>query len=241
MILFVGDSFTWGQGLHYYHLVENKGWSWEECQRYVESNRRFEELGFEVDEFRRKHSFPYLVAKELDVVFQTPRFENGSDNQVTYDILENIGSYCTTESIYFIVVQFSSPSRSILNGSEPKFNTIEQNIKYQVTRINNILEAHNVDWLGISWQSEIGDILKNNYPNNHIPIEYKNFKYNSFEDNNLLDLFIQTTENVEDGHFNMLGHQVIADSIVSKVKSRSDLMSKIEISKKNLNDFIFRM
>jgi hypothetical protein len=239
MILFIGDSFTWGQGLHYYYLTEHKGWSWEDCQKYVENNRRFEELGFDADEFRRKNSFPYLVSKELDVPFQTPRFENGSDNQVTYNILETLSYYCTPNSIPFVIIQFSSPSRSIDNGNEPKFSTIEQNIKYQVTRISNILEAHTIDWLGISWQTEIGEILKNNYPENHIPIEYKNFKYSSFEDNNLLDLFISTTESVQDGHFNLEGHRVIADSIINKVKSRKDLIYKIETSKKDLNDFIF--
>ena len=239
MILFIGDSFTWGQGLHYYYLTEHKGWSWEDCQKYVENNRRFEELGFDVDEFRRKNGFPYLVSKELDVPFQTPRFENGSDNQVTYNILETLGYYCTPNSIPFIVIQFSSPSRSIDNGNEPKFNTIEQHIKYQVTRISNILEVYDIDWLGISWQTEIGEILRTNYPKNHIPIEYKNLKYSSFEDNNLLDLFISTTESVQDGHFNLEGHRVIADSIINKVKSRKDLIYKIETSKKDLNDFIF--
>ena len=30
-ILFLGDSFTWGQGLQYYHLIENEGWDWKKC------------------------------------------------------------------------------------------------------------------------------------------------------------------------------------------------------------------
>lgn len=243
MILFIGDSFTWGQGLQYYPLVENKGWTWEDCERFHQSNRRFEMLGFEEDEFRKTHSFPYLVAKELGIPFQTPRFENGSDNQVSYGILESIQDFISTNNIFLVVIQFSSPSRSILNGNEPKFNTIEKSIEHQVNRIANILETHNIDWLGVSWQMEIGEILKTKYQKNYVPITYKNSTFSSFDSNEnplLNDLFISKSEGITDGHFNLKGHQIIADSIVKKFKSLEDLNDKLTKSKRDINDFIFR-
>jgi lysophospholipase L1-like esterase len=238
MILFVGDSFTWGQGLHYYYLTKHKGWTWEDCQNFVSNNKRFESLGFEEDEFRRTNSFPYLVSKELNLPFHTPRMENGGDNKVIYTILENIQSFCSTTNISLLIVQFSSPSRSVLNGTEPKFDTIEKQIEYQVERISDFCNQSNIDWLGISWQKEIGEILESNYSNNHIPVQYENVKYDCFDCNKHLELnplFIQETEKIEDGHFNLEGHKVIANSIVNKIYSRNDLIEKFKKIKNESN------
>jgi lysophospholipase L1-like esterase len=240
MILFLGDSFTWGQGLQYYYLTEHKGWNWEDCQNFVSDNKRFETLEFEADEFRKKNSFSYLVSKELDLPFHTPRIENGGDNQVSYQILQNIQSLISTTNISLIIVQFSSPTRSILNNTEPKFNTIQRQIEHQVERISNLCNECGIEWLGISWQEEIGEILKKEYTKNYIPIQYKNSKYKSFDytmNPSLKPLFIEETEKIEDGHFNLEGHKVIADSILKKIYSRTDLIEKI---KKIKNDTFFR-
>ena len=227
MILFIGDSFTWGQGLQYYYLTKHKGWTWEDCESFNDGTKRFEWLGFNEDEFRKTHSFPYLVSKELNVPFQVARFENGGDNYVSYEILKNLYPYCTSETLDFVVVQFSSPSRSIIHGSEPKLNTIEEQIELQVSRISNFCNDFNIKWLGISWQEEIGDLLKNKYYENYIPIKYNNHEYSFFDCNtnmSLRNLFIQHTENIDDGHFNLKGHEVIAKSIIYKIKSRKDLL-----------------
>lgn len=238
MILFLGDSFTYGQGLQYYYLTEHKGWSWKDCDIFCQKNIRFEWLGFDEDEFRRKNSFPYLVSKEIDLPFQTPRFENGSDNQVTYDILKSIQPYCTTSNITFLVIQFSEPSRSILNGNEPKFDTIDEQIEHQVSRISDWCNEYNIEWLGISWMPEIGKILKEKYSNNFVPIKYKGTYYDCFESAYglaLEQLKISYTENIDDGHFNLLGHQVIADSILEKYNSRNDLVQKVKKLKEKIS------
>ena len=237
MILFIGDSFTYGQGLQYYYLTKHKGWTWEKCDKFNRENKRFEWLGFEEDEFRRTNGFPYLVSKEIDLPFQTPRMENGSDNQVTYQILQNIHDICTTDNIRFVVVQFSEPSRSILNGNEPKFDTIDKQIEHQVQRISDFLDSYNIDWLGISWMPEIGKILKEKYPKNFVPIKYKNNYYSCFESKygmDIRELQISYTEDIDDGHFNLLGHQVIAESILEKYYSRTDLVEKIKKLKEKI-------
>jgi lysophospholipase L1-like esterase len=237
MILFIGDSFTYGQGLQYYYLTEHKGWTWEECDKFNQENKRFEWLGFEEDEFRRKNGFPYLVSREIDLPFQTPRMENGSDNQVTYEIIRDIQSFCSTNNITFIVIQFSEPSRSILNGTEPKFDTIDEQIEHQVQRISEILDFYNIDWLGISWMPEIGKILKEKYSKNFVPIKYKDKYYNCFESRygmDIRELQISYTDGADDGHFNLLGHKVIADSILEKYYSRTDLVEKVKKLKQKI-------
>ena len=65
-LVFLGDSFTWGQGLHYYYMIEKHGWTQSDCKKFFDNRYRFEWLGFEADEYRRKYSFPYLVSNKLN-------------------------------------------------------------------------------------------------------------------------------------------------------------------------------
>ena len=58
MIVFLGDSFTWGQGLQYIHLVEKKGWSWEDCSKIIPPNLNLDWFVFYEDEYRKQNSFP---------------------------------------------------------------------------------------------------------------------------------------------------------------------------------------
>lgn len=220
MILFLGDSFTWGQGLHYYYLVENEGWSWNDCKNFLENNNRFESLGFKADEFRRQNSFPYLVSKELNEPMITPRFENGGDNYTIYGLLNNISMYVTTTNVSKIIIQFSAPTRAI--PIEDTFDSIDQLIRTQINRVSQKCEQLSINWYAFSWYKEMGDILKNEYPKNYIPILYNDVEYECFEfmhHMKLRDLTIQFTKHIDDGHFNLEGHQVIANSIINKLKS----------------------
>ena len=224
MILFLGDSFTWGQGLHYYYLIENEGWTWDTCRKFIGENQltRFEKLGFGADEFRRQNSFPYLVSKSLNLPMITPRFENGGDNYATYDILDNLHLFVTNTNVNKVVIQFSSPTRRIEDDVNYKKDSVENIIENQIYQIDMRCQQLNISWYGLSWFKEMGIILKQNYPDNFIPILYKGKEYESFdyqEHLSLIDLTIQYTENINDGHFNLEGHQVIANSILTKIKS----------------------
>lgn len=220
MILFLGDSFTWGQGLHYYHLVENEGWSWDDCRNFLESKKRFESLGFKADEFRRKNSFPYLVSKELNEPMITPHFENGGDNYKIFRHLDNVNMYVTVNNISRVIVQFSAPTRGI--PKDDKTDNIHDLIKNQIITVSEKCKNLGLDWYAFSWYKEMGDILKNEYTKHYIPILYNDVEYECFEFMHhikLRDLTIQFTKHIDDGHFNLEGHQVIANSIINKLKS----------------------
>lgn len=220
MILFLGDSFTWGQGLHYYYLVENEGWTWDDCRNFLQNNNRFESLGFNADEFRRTNSFPYLVSKTLNQPMITPRFENGGDNHNIYKLLENLNIYVTNTNVSKVIVQFSWPSRSA--QFDGNFNDVDKLIKHQIDRVSKKCEQMGLEWYAFSWYREMGNILKNEYTKNFIPILYKGIEYECFEFmhyTKLQDLTIQFTKHIDDGHFNLEGHRVIADSIINKLKS----------------------
>lgn len=238
MILFIGDSFTWGQGLQYYHLVQNQEWCKKNCDDFLCDTNRFEYLGFEADEFRRKHSFPYLVSKELDTSFQTPRFENGGNNIDNRKLIHTIGNNITKGNISLIVFQFSCPTRQIHHDVIPNnpHPTIDEKIYYQVESIDNLCKEMGVPWLGFSWMPEIGDILKNDYTKNYIPVFFNNQEYSNFYaangDSTIRNYFIQWNDglidftlgdSIQDGHFNLLGHKSISNSIIKKIKSDDSL------------------
>lgn len=223
MIIFLGDSFTWGQGLHYYYKIENGEWTWDDCRTFLEKNNRFEGLGFGADEYRRSHSFPYLVGKELNMPIITPQFENGGDNYRIYDIIDNLELFISQGQSEFIIIQFSAPTRvGYERYSHIEHNKVEDLIKYQIDRINSVCGKKQLNWFGISWFKEMGEILQKNYPKQHIPVIYNNKEYESFDfmqHLELRDLTIQFTENIDDGHFNKKGHQVIANSILHKLNN----------------------
>lgn len=134
MILFLGDSFTWGQGLHYYYKIENEGWNWDDCRTFLEKNNRFEGLGFAADEFRRSNSFPYLVGKELNISISTPRSENGGDNKVIFDILTSLHPLITNANIDYLIIQFSNPTRCLDNKTDSLNNmNLDEFLHHQIS------------------------------------------------------------------------------------------------------------
>jgi lysophospholipase L1-like esterase len=80
MILFLGDSFTWGQGL-YFEKWKSEGINileWQE--KYGEiHDYPHEHLDYESHQYRRKHHFPALVAKHYDKNYDV-KWGNGGSN-----------------------------------------------------------------------------------------------------------------------------------------------------------------
>lgn len=66
----------------------------------------------------------------------------------------------------------------------------------------------------------MGDILKEKYSKNYIPVLYNGSEYECFDFmyyTKLQELTIQYTQGIDDGHFNLEGHRVIANSILNKL------------------------
>ena len=77
-------------------------------------------------------------------------------------------------------------------------------------------------WIGISWLDDMGKILEKDYSENHIPVEYNGKKYNSFQvvyqEKNKNLLFLTEKFNIRDDHFNLKGHQFVANNIIQKIE-----------------------
>tara|TARA_R110002073_G_scaffold317153_1_gene490450 strand:- start:459 stop:872 length:414 start_codon:yes stop_codon:yes gene_type:complete len=75
-------------------------------------------------------------------------------------------------------------------------------------------------WVGLSWQKDVGDVLKKHYPENFIPIYCDGKEYSSFAPN--VDEGLRLCDSIpglKDEHLNSEGCKLIADSIVRKLKS----------------------
>jgi hypothetical protein len=185
-------------------------------------------LGSDEDEYRKQNSFAYLVSKRLDLPYVVGRFENGGDNQTIFQMIENMMPFCTPNNIFCFVIQFSDASRSLAHEYNPLDGSIEKQIENQIIRIDNQCKLLDVPWIGVSWQPEIGNILKEKYSKNYIPINYNGIEYTNFSTRHigLSELFLTHSYPIDDEHFNLDGHKVIAESILNKISFRNDLVDK---------------
>lgn len=247
MILFVGCSYTWGSGLQYEYLYD-KGWSVDEINKVLPVNYHLEHLSYEADQYRKQNNWPNLVSKELDRAFVIGTYTNGGSQLTTIKkSVEHTHKIARANSITTVVVQFSDWLRDVnddtisrypgnlLNVTTQEFidNTILNQIEQVVNVCNSLRGAydHNLKdhkypkspypaWVGLSWQKDVGDVLKKHYPENFIPIYRDGKEYNSFAPNIDEGLRLcDTISGVKDDHLNSEGCKMVADSITRKLKS----------------------
>ena len=229
MILFVGCSFTWGSGLQYEYL-EKKGWSVDKLNddrdRIIKEDS-IDPLDYNADEYRKQHSWPNLVAKKLNKPYRVGTTKSASNLNQILNSIKHEKELCMSSSsnqIDTIVVQFTDWTRDDITFNNSVSQTIEHHVKQIADACDDIrndefIKSKNYktsypSWVGLSWQKDIGDILERDYPENFIPLYFKNQRYNNFEyfrDHNNLTLDF-------DSHFNSKGCRIIADSIVKKLK-----------------------
>ena len=247
MILYVGCSYTWGSGLQYEYLLD-KGWSVKELNKVLPVNYHLEHLSYEADEYRKQNNWPNLVSKELNKSFVIGTYTNGGSNlSTTLPVLNNTGRIARTNSIDTVVIQFTDWLRDMNDREISSYpgnikdivteEFIETSILNQIKQIvhvcNGIRESNDPNlrnhkypespypaWVGLSWQKDVGDVLKKHYPENFIPIYRDGKEYSSFAPN--VDEGLRLCDSIpglKDEHLNSEGCKLIADSIVRKLKS----------------------
>ena len=232
MILFLGDSFTWGQGLPIEKWISDNEKSIEECNRLMPPTHPSELYNYEDDNYRKQNHFPNLVAKHFNKSYTT-KFGNGGTNKDIIDIIQNIGSHCDGRGVDFYIIQFTEVSRdpnlhdtpgdifkdTVLKNGDDEF--FENYIKEKIKKIDNIItKSYNKKWFGFSWRDDFGKVLEENYTDNYIPIEYENKQHNNFEELRTKNRHLMLSgkyDGIDDDHFNSEGHQLIANSIIKKI------------------------
>ena len=228
MIIFLGDSFTWGQGLYSKKWLE-EGKSIEYCNQHMPPKFSHENISYSDDEYRKRHHFPNLVAKHYDRPYYT-KSKNGGNNSEINNICRYIGNYAHDDSIDLVVVQFTEFMRSIKDELELEFprdyalTNIEEIIydicKKQIKDVyESLIENKIKNFIFFSWMPDIGNIIKTKYSDHYVPLYFNNMEYTNFYDmcDKNQKLTLGGDLGVDDGHLSELGHQVIAESIIKKV------------------------
>jgi len=231
VILFLGDSFTWGAGLQFEYLFQN-GHSVDEINKLIPPETYLENLDYKSDEYRKKHHFPNLVAKEMNMAYVLGKIGNGGSNNNMSFIINNIGEllmyyFVLSTPIEMVIVQFTEFMRDASEDWELNRYTgdFEENNKKeiikQIEKFNKACRGKNLKWFGLSWQKDMGNILKKHYPDKFIPILQDNDEYVCFAD---LDIdrgsqlrLADIIDKCVDSHFSSEGHKLIAKSILEKI------------------------
>ena len=235
MIVFLGDSFTWGQGLPIEKWIQTDNLSFKECNKFSPPEYSCESYNYEDDNYRKQNHFPNLVAKHFNKSYVT-KFGNGGNNKNIVDILQNLDSHFVDDrGIDFFVFQFTDFLRDpyfdfaqdIIHeqGDSYKFENnlnklFEDYIRTQLHLIDDLIQRRNSKWIGFSWREDFGKVLKQYYPNNYIPLIHNNKSYNNFGklvDDDLKLKLSGKWVGLEDGHLNSDGHRVIANCIINKI------------------------
>jgi len=233
MIIFLGDSFTWGQGLQIPYWIE-QGKSIDEINDLMPPKVALESvMDYEADEYRKTYHFPRLVAKHFNRPYGV-KWGNGGNNSDSIHTIQHIHTQIVDpiNGIDYIVVQFTDSQRDInlmnyiKEGKNPDI-ILQEHCRNTINKLNNVCKDKNIKWFGFSWRSDIGNVLEQDFQDNYIPILYNGNEYNNF--NILRDqcefMFDCTIdERIRDSHINALGHEVIAKSIIEKINSDKRIM-----------------
>lgn len=226
MIIFLGDSFTWGQGLYYKKWLES-GKTIEFCEKNLPPKFSHENISYIDDEYRREKHFPNLVSKHFNRSYYS-KPGNGGNNRDLYHIANEISKYAPSDAIDLVVVEFTEFLRDLNYKIPPEIGEtlfddwVYDNCKKQIHRVFDSLSRNAVkNIVMFSWREDIGKILHNEYKDFIVPLIYNDIEYQSFdkmlEENQ--ELVIAGDLNISDGHFSERGHEVIAKCIIDKVNS----------------------
>jgi len=235
MIIFLGDSFTWGQGLCFERWIVEENKTIEYCNSFIPplANKHQERLSYEDDLYRKTNHFPALVAKHFNKSYTT-QFGNGGANHNIRDIIKNINiqfgsnTRCAIEAF---VIQLTDCGRS-MNPTGPIVDDIEVEIKKQISEIKEEITfiSKSIPWYVFSWRKDMGNILQKDYVNNFIPLVYNDTIYNNFHHILRTDPTFGLDKKYKgmiDSHFSIDGHQFIAKNIINKIQTSN----KLKISK----------
>ena len=233
MILFLGDSFTWGQGLEWELMISE---SKNEFDTINLINRSLtppldycEHLPIRYGEFRETQRFPKLISNHFDVQHHIARFGNSGNNYDNKFILENLDCFVVEGTSQLIVFQYTHSTRTGHNMTEEEgdwiknnVNVIEDDVKNTLELIDNNFKDTNIIFL--SWLPEVGECFKKmGREDIFCKIEYNDKLDYGFEFLLQDDTIGNQTclrykhKGLRDAHLSIEGHKVVADSLIKKI------------------------
>ena len=233
MILFLGDSFTWGQGLEWELMIS-------ESKRPLEAinliNRSLtppleycEHLPIKYGEFREDNRFPKLISNHFDIQYHVARFGNSGNNYDNKFILENLNCFVVEKTTQLIVFQYTHSTRAGHNMTEEEGNWIKNNVNVIEDDVKNTLELidnnfKDTNIIFLSWLPEVGECFKKmGREDIFCKIDYNGILNYGFEfllqddDIGNQNCLRYKHKGLRDSHLSIEGHKVVADSLIKKI------------------------
>lgn len=231
MIVFLGDSFTYGQGMYLYKLVETGKYDISKPEDYLPPKLIYEKLSLRDIEYQNKYSFPGIVSKHYNKQ-SFKRHRNGGSNYDIIMLLRNLHLVVDPHAIDCIFVQPTDPLRFDSMPEHHEYHhKIVDNIKNKsMSEYDGYMELANLQYINMESHLQYLEKLGKPYyylpwptwwktiipKEKMIPVQYKNKIYWTMEDLMRKDN-MQITNDIEfclDMHISRDAHKVIADSII---------------------------
>lgn len=275
-MVFAGCSFTWGEGLYFYHDMDKS--------HIPLKQKKFDESKLKSKDFLYKDTlrFPRLVANHFNT-FEIVQWSNGgSDDSSVYFINEVLNIHETDklcdykfdfDDIEYVIIQTTQPQRSTFQftldnkkytfqiGNEDEtyytwnkhggkvvknekekfllwlekhnhsiddgFRLINEQILQRFKVLMEFLESKNIKPKILSWTNDYIDLIKNDdyFNDKFIHLNYDNKKFDCIDDLFEYDKSLRITHDsdkkieVENDHPSKKCHQIIAKSVISKIKN----------------------
>jgi hypothetical protein len=229
MIIFLGDSFTWGQGLEWEYMINTEGASVDDCNKLIPPDFACERLPLHLQDYREKNRWPRLVSEHFNQQYDLSRCGNGGSNYNGFKFLENIEHFIHLENLDLIIFQFTNSHRFIPDGFDGTMEELfTKDVIYFENCMNDITlksgteintKIPNIKFLTLSWLPEIANIIENRLGSEMVvKFNFENVVYNSFEPFVNRMTLHNKHEGLKDYHFNLEGHQFIAKSVINHIK-----------------------
>tara|TARA_B100000925_G_C21997068_1_gene469438 strand:+ start:1690 stop:2397 length:708 start_codon:yes stop_codon:yes gene_type:complete len=216
MILFLGDSFTWGQGLEWYLLLE-KGWTKEQINKVIPPNHHNEHLPIELNDYREKNRWARLVAEHFDIGYDLGRYTNGGTNGDLYEIINNLA--VLPDNIKLIVLQFTHSGRHTPLTPENVNKLFEDDTDIAIKTIKRLKERYPYTKIvTVSWLPELGELMESKMGEKYvIKINSDNNISYGFED--LAQVYnIYHEHKLNDYHLTKEGNKILARNVIEHIE-----------------------
>jgi hypothetical protein len=220
-MLFIGDSFTWGQGLYFYkwkeenrNLPNSVGGMYPSHSEFIRPDDLI---------YKDIHSFTGIVSNHYNLIPIKRETNGGSNTDLVIDLIRLLDTY--TNSIEKVVFQFTTISRyqfrDLNMGNIENCNGTFDDIFLERTKnffyyVDGILKyfsnLYNFEYCYMDWLGDFYHILPNKFVKFNVDDKTYNY-FGEFLDNYKIDININSIP-IIDLHLNKDGQTISSTSII---------------------------
>lgn len=218
MILFLGDSFTWGQGLEWDVLIE-RGWTKEEINDVVPPKHHNEHLPLELNDYREKNRWARLVAEHFDIGYDLGRYTNGGTNGNLYQIINNLEYTILPDNLKLIILQFTHSGRHTPLTLENVDKLFEDDVNKATQTIKRLKEnLPFVKIVTLSWLPELGKLMEDKMGEKYV-VKFNSDNKTSYGFEDLAQIYnLYHQHGINDYHLSKEGNEIVARNVIQHIE-----------------------